>query len=162
MTGNVPFGHQRLYVFSDQFLSAVAKQLFCTRVYKLNCSMLIHQHETVRCGFKKKADISLLDDQTINQLIEQYGNSHINAADENEQHKFDKFWLTRSNKKQRDNEVPCRNSRQDSREDARPEAPNKRSDDDRRIKSREYLYASVASDVPRTKMASATMSNAKP
>jgi hypothetical protein len=47
----------------------------------------IHQHETVRRRFKENADIPLLNDQTFNQRTEQYSDSHIDAADENEQEK---------------------------------------------------------------------------
>ena len=148
MFGDVPFRHQRLYVLSHQFLSTVAKQLLRARIDQLDCSVLIHQHETVGRGLKKKADISLLNDQTLNQRTDNDGNSHINAADEGKQQKFPKFTLAGVNKKVRDNEVPCCNSRQESCEDAGPEPANKRSDDDRRIKSREHLYASVAPNDP--------------
>ena len=77
----------------------------------------------------------MLNDQTLNHCTDKDGDSYIDDADEGKEQKFSKFTLTGVNKKVRDNEIACCNSRQESGEDTGPKPANKRRDDDRRIKS---------------------------
>src|SRR6266702_1754154 len=123
--------HQNLHALSSQFLSVVAEQLLRACIHELNCSVPIHQYESVWRSFKKKTDVVLLNDQTLNKRIEQDDDSHHDAVNRNEQEQLHQFSLAQGpGKIRRDKQVPRGQSAQDCCDDAWPKSADERGHDD--------------------------------
>ena len=131
-------GHEDFDFRSGQFIMLVPEQLFRRSIGHLDPAFAVDQQETIRSTIEQQADIALLDDEALDQSIQQNGDGHVDAIDEQIKCELQSLLPAQGKRANRRNEcVPGDKRRKQRGRDAGPQAANQRSQDDGGIKGDE-------------------------